>query len=59
MFQRRKEISGPQMDQAEDTLSDISDFIETLIKGKEDILSVKGTNSLFKLIVQILECLYI
>ena len=32
------------MDQAEDTLSDISDFIETLIKGKEDILSVKGTN---------------
>ena len=47
------------MEQADDTLSDISDFIKTLIKGKEDDLSVKGTNSLFKLIVQILECLYI
>ena len=48
-----------RMEQADDTLSDISDFIKTLIKGKEDALSVKGTNSLFKLIVQILECLYI
>ena len=48
-----------RMEQADDTLSDISDFIKTLIKGKEDDLSVKGTNSLFKLIVQILECLYI
>ena len=33
-----------RMEQADDTLSDISDFIETLIKGNEDILSVKGTN---------------
>ena len=38
-----------RMEQADDTLSDISDFIKTLIKGKEDDLSVKGTNSLFKL----------
>ena len=33
-----------RMEQADDTLSDISDFIKTLIKGKEDDLSVKGTN---------------
>ena len=41
-----------QMEQADDTLSDISDFIKTLIKGKKDVLSVKGTNSLLKLMVQ-------
>ena len=40
------------MEQADDTLSDISDFVKTLIKGKEDVLSAKGTNSLLKLMVQ-------
>ena len=46
------------MEQADDTLSDISDLIKTLTKGKEDDLSVKGTYSLFKLIFQTLECLF-
>ena len=54
-----KDNNTERMELAEDTLSDISDFIKTLIKGKEDDLSVKGTNSLFELIVQRLDCFYI
>ena len=43
MFQKPKVETVQQMEQAEDTLSDISEFLTTLINGKEDNLSGKGT----------------